>query len=711
MPRKRSQSDVSVAKNNLSAYLAARDHGHVKWLENADKYDRFYVGDQWDPADRAKVEGSGRPVMTVNLVLSAINAVLAEHSTQRADIQFKPKRGEATQETASVLSKLVMQIQDDTKYQHHEAQVFSDGVILDRGYFDVRMQFKTNIMSGDVDLMAEDPRDILLDPGAKHYDPRTWREVIKTRFMTLGEIEENYGQKIRKQVEVSINVGDESNYDLVRYKETTFGDADGYFANAYVERNISRVRVIERQYYRTVKIFQLVTEVGDTRDLPPGTTKRKAQKLAELTGTTMNEIRKRKVRWCVSTGDVVIRDEWSPYRTFTIIPFFPFFRRGKPFGMVANLISPQEIVNKIESQELHVINTTANSGWVVEDGSLSNMTTQDLEERGAETGLVLAYRRNRQPPKKIEPNRIPSGLDKMAAKSVENLRAISGVQSLLGLDSDRAAGVTIEKRESRGLAQIQPIFKNLEFTRRLVADKLLELIQDFYTEERIVRATNWTAPGAPIEEEVINQMTPEGEIINNVTLGEYDVTVSSAPSRDTYEDSQFAQAIMLRREGINLPDYHVINTSNLDNKREIADEVRNMMGMGEKTPEQMELENMQMQMEIQAAQLDLAEKEMKVGKLESEMMLNQAKAMSLQGEAQMAAETKGIEMRQEVEKLKVDLTKARENLNNKIQLAEKHIAANREKLMYSTLAKRATEELKLRMQQQKPTPAGNQPEE
>ena len=51
----------------------------------------------------------------------------------------------------------------------------------------------------------------------------------------------------------------------------------------------------------------------------------------------------------------------------------------------------QEQLNKISSQELHIVNTTANSGWIVESGSLSGMTADDLEEHGAETGLVLEY--------------------------------------------------------------------------------------------------------------------------------------------------------------------------------------------------------------------------------------------------------------------------------------------------------------------------------
>jgi hypothetical protein len=89
--------------------------------------------------------------------------------------------------------------------------------------------------------------------------------------------------------------------------------------------------------------------------------------------------------------------------------------------MVRNLISPQEQLNKITSQELHIVNTTANSGWIVESGSLSGMTVDDLEEHGAETGLVLEYNRGSTPPGKIPPNQIPTGLDRISQKSAMHI--------------------------------------------------------------------------------------------------------------------------------------------------------------------------------------------------------------------------------------------------------------------------------------------------
>ena len=55
------------------------------------------------------------------------------------------------------------------------------------------------------------------------------------------------------------------------------------------------------------------------------------------------------------------------------------------------------------------------------------MTADDLEEHGAETGLVLEYNRGSSPPAKIPPNQIPTGLDRLGQKAAVNIKTISGI--------------------------------------------------------------------------------------------------------------------------------------------------------------------------------------------------------------------------------------------------------------------------------------------
>jgi hypothetical protein len=350
-----------IAHDNWNAYLRAKENGHNEYVKNAKKCDRFYQGggQQWDDAD-------------------TVNALIGEQTSQRVDIVYKPKK-KSDPETAHALTAIAMAIQDDNRFEWVESQVFSDGIIGDRGFYDIRVDFSKDI-TGEVRITSEDPINILLDPDAKEYDPRTWNEVIKTKWFTLDEVETQYGKKARDEVEMYVQSQTSFGSDSIEYEEVTFGENDKWWGEYYQHdsgRDIRRVRVIERQYRRIGDIRCFVdNETGDISEIPEMVTDERAEEIAQQHNLSVITKKGRKIRWTVSCDGVTIMDEWSIYRSFTIVPYFPYFRRGKAFGVVRNLLSPQEQLNKLESQELHIVNTTANSGYTLEAGTLINMTEE-----------------------------------------------------------------------------------------------------------------------------------------------------------------------------------------------------------------------------------------------------------------------------------------------------------------------------------------------
>ena len=629
--------EQAKASYQWDRYVRARDHGHEEYIYMAKRCDDYYRGEQWHEEDIAALEAEGRPALTINTVLPTINTILGEQSSRRADIKFKPRRG-GDQGVADVLTKVFMQIADNNHLDWVEQQVFSDGLIMDgRGYFDVRMDFSDHV-EGEVRITAKDPLDILIDPDAKDADPKTWNEVFESKWMTLDEIQESYGEKKAEELRFIAENGNHFGRDSVEFEEQRFGDLnpeDDLFGSSIAPDeeqygNIRSLRVIERQYKIMARVNCFVDpDTGDSREAPDAWNDRKIKKFAKEYGLTVVSKMKRKVRWCVTCDKVVLHDDWSPYNDFTIVPFFAYFRRGRPFGVVRNLLSPQEQLNKIASQELHIVNTTANSGWMVESGSLVGMTADDLEEHGAETGLVLEYARGTTPPQKIQPNTIPTGLDRIAQKAAMNIKAISGINdSMLGSDSPEVSGVAIQAKQNRGAVMIQVPLDNLKKARQYLAEKVLNLIQTFYSEERLIQVTDESDPLKPREELVINQLTPEGTVINDLTVGEYDVVIASAPARDSFDEVQFAEALGLRQAGVAIPDDAIIEYSHLTKKGELAKRIRMMTGV-EQSPEQQQVSEMKAQMQMQAEQLELAKLEAEVKKLQSEAAVNIAKTQDV----------------------------------------------------------------------------------
>jgi hypothetical protein len=144
----------------------------------------------------------------------------------------------------------------------------------------------------------------------------------------------------------------------------------------------------------------------------------------------------------------------------------------------------------------------------------------------------------------------------------------------------------------------------------------------------------------------VNEITPEGLIINDLTLGEYDVIIGTSPSRDTFEEIQFAEAIALRQIGVPIPDDMILEYSHLQRKGEIAQRIRAMQGTEPPTEEQAQIMQFQAEAQIKKTQLELAQMEAEVQRLQSEAQLNQAKA---QETAEMDPQLKIADMQSKVE--------------------------------------------------------------
>lgn len=564
----------TLASENWQRYQYGIQRGHSEYCVNARICDNFYLGGglQWSAADLAVLKGQKRPAYEFNEVMPACNAAIGYQIQNRMDIAFKPRGGNADQAKATIRSKVAMQIADRNKLHWKETQVFSDGIIQQRGYYDIRMNFDNNIR-GEVDISTLDPMDVIPDPDAKDYDPSTWSDVIITRWLTIDGIGEHYGEEARKKVEATSQVdsdfGDEGDMDEPRSK---FGDRlSGSFHAWYMEEGVRRVRVIERQHYRYTMTRVAISPEGDVSTINDDVTPEEILRLKAI-GNIITKRMKRRVRWTASTYDTILHDDWSPYDDFTIVPYFAFFRRGRTRGIVDNAIGPQEALNKAISQEVHIVNTTANSGWTVEENTLTNMTVDELKEVGASTGLVIEHKLGTKAPSKIQPNSVPSGIDNLIQRSTMAIKDVTVPEAMRGIRGPEVSGIAIQAKQFASQQQLAVPLDNLARTRNMLAERIHKLTQLYYTDERVFRITE-TDPrtGRSIDGTiVINQFDANtGLILNDMTEGEYDVVVSDQPLQTTFENSQFTQAIELRKNGIAIPDQFVIRHSNLADKEEI----------------------------------------------------------------------------------------------------------------------------------------------
>ena len=569
-------------------YAWVRDNGHTKYVDKAVKCERYFEGDQWDAVDRAALEATRRPVLTINKILSTVGNIMGEQINNRSEISFRPRSG-APEEVATILSKVYKQISDANQLDWKRSDMFADGIITSRGFLDVRLG-QGDSMQGEVEISHLNAKNVMIDPDGEEYDPETWGEVFTTKWMTADDIAVLYNKKdaelLRNKDRSSFPYG----YDSIQMNRDRFGYSQypmysGNFDNSSVLRNI---RVIERQFRMLDKQKHFMDpKTGDMRPIPDEFDHNRIALFVDNYGFQVVPKLVRRIKWFVMADNVLLHDDWSPYKNFTIVPYFPHFRRGRTIGLVENLLGPQELLNKVTSQELHVVNTTANSGYKVRAGALTNMTVEELEQKGAQTGLVIEV--NGDPDKdvqKISPNQVPQGLDRISYKAEESIKTISGVSdSMQGMDRADVAAKAIQAKKQAGSTNLVKPLDNLNRTDSILARVILDLVQEFYTEERLMTITHDQATGQT-ETFSVNQPNPQPEsgdesaenpyqeIINDLTLGEYDVVVSSVPRRETLEDSQFEQAMALKEAGIAIPDSVLIDSSRLINKKDIIKQMQ-----------------------------------------------------------------------------------------------------------------------------------------
>ena len=221
---------------------------------------------------------------------------------------------------------------------------------------------------------------------------------------------------------------------------------------------------------------------------------------------------------------------------------------------------------------------------------------------------------------------------------------------------------------------IQVPLDNLRKSRQYLAEKVLNLVQSFYTEERVIMVTNELDPLKPREPIAINQPTPEGQIINDLTLGEYDVIISTQPARDSYDEMQFAEAINLRQAGVMIPDDAIIEYSHLGKKGELAKRIRSMTGQEPPTPEQAEAMQVQQQIQMQQLSLEIAKLEAEVAKLQSEAAVNMAKAQDV-GSISPQLKAAELQTKAEIEMQQIQLRRDLADLTNQTRIGQAETSA------------------------------------
>ena len=581
------------ARENYDRYLYARERGHDKFIDKYDRCKAFVFDEQWTEEELGFLRKVKRPALTINKIKPAVMAILDDYIKNRAEIKFIPGRN-GTDDVASAHTKVYRHISNAEKFEEKEMDLVMDGIIGSRAYYLVRIGFDDNFM-GEVRVSVPNPKNIIPDPDSDSRYPSDWNEFIYESHQSIHDIEFNYGKKKAQQLKVFGTSAHRDNYGTDE-QDSFSGESTALSqtANELGDPNLQRVyQVIERQYKKLEEVPHFRNKTtGDMRRIPPHWDDDEVEGLLQqFPDLEVVDEQAEVIRWTVSSNGILLHDSLSPYRSFSVVPFFPMFHRGSTSGAVESLLDPQRNYNKLRSSELHIVNGTSNSGWKVKDGSLTNMDVEDLETKGSMTGLVLVFNDSPNDIERIQPVSIPQGMDRISQKADADMREISGIpDDAKTLSAPYASGSRLKEQRSASLVNTTLMFENLDHTRRMLAKKVLELVQAFYTEERKLHIVS-KGLNAKVEVLEVNTPRPDGEITNDLTVGEYDVVTTTIPAKDNHEQEQFETLARMQEDlNVPIPSHLFVQYSSLDRKDEIAEEIKQITGTSTPSEEERQLQ-------------------------------------------------------------------------------------------------------------------------
>lgn len=598
------QQDFDKILRQISRYQEAAT-AHRIWSRPAVECVDFYEGEQWSDEDKKFLAEEGRPILTFNKIAPLIRLVLGYERQNRYDIRAMPGNDSASSnDVATALSQTFKQIATQNRMEWSSSEVFRDGLQCGRGYFDVRMDYSRNIF-GDIAVTVQDPFSVYPDPHNDDYDINKGEYVQVSRWLSLQAIEQAFGKMIRDEVDsyrtsyghslVTGGYGDDYEDDLspARFfaQITTF---EGSFTNDFPigpGRDASSifqhfdpvrktVRVIDMQHYvLTRRRFFVDLQTGKTSVIPDDFDHNKIVKLVDVAAQYGNELdvvemMDRRCAWTITAGPLILYDEWSDYETFTVIPYFGYFRRGKTLGLVHDLRDPQREINKRRSAEIDIVSRIPHSGWIYHQKGLDVENTELLEEFGASPGINIAWKgENYMKPERINPSPPPTAMERLEERATADLKEISGVNdSALGQIDRVQSGRAIEARQRQTVIAIEPYLDNMARTRHLLGEKMLNLVQRKYTEERLVRVIG---EGGEDQEVVhLNARDTAGRIINDVTVGVYMISIEESPASSSFLQGQFEEALDLLERGVPIPADILIDLSSMPRKTEIKQRIQ-----------------------------------------------------------------------------------------------------------------------------------------
>ena len=478
---------------------------------------RFAAGDQWPVEVQNSRVLEARPCLTINKVDAYCRQIVNQIREQRPRIKCHGMNTQSDEKQAEIITGLCRHIELQSDADQAYLNAVDYAVRMGWGYIRIHTDYvKDDSFNQEIYIKPiENPFTVYFDPNSIMADGSDAERCLITTLIPKKTFSAMYPEAEIDSGFVSRGTGD------------VVGD--------WIQKE--EIRIAE--YWYTVRESVVLLQLSDGSSIYEDETDKELMKELGIKIINKRDSVRKKIKWCKVTAMQVLEEgEWAG----KYIPIVPVYGQStivqgkhKRFGLVRMAKDPQRMYNYWSTALTETVALAPKAKWLLAEGQ-----DEGHENEWAQANIkampVLRYKqtdidgRQAPPPVRQSPEQPPTGA--MAAMQSMNLdlQAVIGIFDPSQLPQGVQSGKAIAGQQAQSDMTNMHYYDNLTRSIRQVGRICLDLIPKIYDTERAMRIIG--ADGKP-EIMTINErkMDEQGvnRILNDVTVGEYDVVMDTGP--------------------------------------------------------------------------------------------------------------------------------------------------------------------------------------
>jgi hypothetical protein len=258
----------------------------------------------------------------------------------------------------------------------------------------------------------------------------------------------------------------------------------------------------------------------------------------EAAGLTVVDERdsfRKAVKWCKMTAMEVLEEKTWAGKYIPIVPCYGaqviVDDKRKKYGLVRFAKDPQRMYNFWRTSMTESVALAPKAKWLLAEGQ-----DEGHENEWAMANIksmpVLRYKQKDiegQPapaPQRLQPEPPPVGIMEAAGAISADLQMVLGILDPNQLPSGNISGKALMGQQAQVDLSNFHFYDNMTRSIKHTGKIILDLIPKIYDTQRVMRIIG--SDGQP-DMTVINERSAIGEVLNDVTVGEYDVVMDTGP--------------------------------------------------------------------------------------------------------------------------------------------------------------------------------------